>query len=93
LIQAEKADSFESAFCLVAKRASLLGGGTGGRAGLLPVATGIWAQDKKDRDRSCDDAGDDDQQNWAAEGLSFLRRWGGGGGHRYLMQNVETRNF
>ena len=62
------------------KVASLLGGGRCVGVGLA-VAAGIGAQDEEDGDRSGNDAGDDDQQERTAEGLSFLRRRGGGGGH------------
>jgi hypothetical protein len=70
-------------FVFVAKGWLLLGGGTGGGVG-LPFAIGIRAQDKKDGDRSCNHASDDDQQEWAAEGLSLLRRRCGGGGHTWF---------
>jgi hypothetical protein len=74
------------------KGALLLGGWSGGGAG-LPFAIRIWAQDKEDRDRSDDDTGDDDQQDRTAKGLSFFWRRGGGGGHGSWMQNVGVRNF
>jgi hypothetical protein len=72
--------------------ASLLGGGRGVGVGLA-IAAGIWAQDEEDRNRSGNDAGDDDQQERAAEGLSFLRWRGGGKGHGGWMQDGKFVKF
>ena len=69
--------------------ASLLGGGGGGGIG-LSFAGGVWAEDDKKRDCPGNDAGDDDQQDRAAEGLPFLRRRGGGGSYVHWMQDAKV---
>ena len=41
-------------------------------------------EDDKERNRSDDDAGDDNEQEGTAEGWSFVGRRGGGGCHGWL---------
>jgi hypothetical protein len=94
LDQVEKADSFESAFLFALRNgASLLGSGSSGSGAGLALAAGIWAQDQEERDHSHNDAGDDDQQDRAAEGLSLLGWRGGGGGHVGLDAGCEVGEF
>jgi hypothetical protein len=77
--------------------ASLLGGGRSGGGAGLAFAAGIGAHDEEERDRSGNDAGDDDQQERAAEGLSFSQAglgWRNGGeGHAGWMQDVKLVKF
>jgi len=55
----------------------------------LASASGIRSEDEKEGNRCDDDAGDDDEQDWTAEGWSFVGRRDWGGCHECWMQNAE----
>ena len=68
--------------------------GRGSRSGtLLAFAAGIRMEDDKERNGTGYDAGDDDEQEGAAEGLPLARRRCGGGCHVWFDARCEGRDI